>query len=87
MSAGVDLSEFVRAAIAQAANLDAAAVSGETHLLDLNLDSLTLVSVLAQVEAVHGIELEPEEILSMLEASRVLELVSRIEAVLAARRE
>jgi len=82
----IDLAEFLCAAIAQAANRDPAAIGAATPLLDLDLDSLTLVSVLSQIEAVYGIELEPEEIMSMLEASRIGDLAARIEAALAGRR-
>jgi len=85
MSADNQLSAFVCTAIARAVNRDPATVRPDTVLLELDLDSLTLVSVLAQVEAVHEIELTPEVILSLLEATRVSELVSRIEAVLAVR--
>lgn len=71
-----DIGELVCSAVAQASNVSPSAVTAESRLLDLNLDSLALVSVLAQFEAVYDVELHPDEILSMLEASTVAEIIA-----------
>lgn len=43
-------------------------------MLELNMDSLTFVSVLAQIEAVYDIEFAADEILAFLSAGSVHEL-------------
>lgn len=72
--------------IARACNLEPAAVTLRTHVLDTGMDSLTLVSVLAQVEAVYELELASEDTLGLLEAATVAELVERLEGLVGAGR-
>jgi len=50
-------------------------------MLELNMDSLTLVSVLTQVEAVYEVELTPDETLGLIEASRVSQLIDQLEQI------
>ncbi|HEX6996825.1 MAG TPA: acyl carrier protein [Gammaproteobacteria bacterium] len=82
--AATSVTELVCAALAQACSRDRRDVSPDTRMLDLNIDSLTLVSVLAQVEAVYGIELTPDDTLAMMEAAAVSDLAERV-AVLVGR--
>ena len=81
MSSPLGLSEFVCSTIAQACNRPSYSVSLEANMLELNMDSLTLVSVLAQVEAVYEVELTPDETLRLIEASRVSELIDQLEQI------
>lgn len=71
--------------IARACHLEADAVSAESSVLELGLDSLTFVSVLTQLEAAHGIELSPDETLALLEAADVRALACALGAILARR--
>lgn len=79
------MTELVCATIALACNRAPADVAPETSLLELDLDSLTLVSVLTQVEAVFELELDADETLALLEAALVSDLVARLEAFARAR--
>lgn len=72
--------------IARACHVEATSVTGESRLLELNIDSLTLVSVLTQVEAVHGIELRTEETLELLESADVRALARTLARLIASRR-
>jgi acyl carrier protein len=49
--------------------------------LDLAVDSLTLVSVLAQVEAVHGIEVTLDDTLALMTAPLVSDFAGRVAAL------
>lgn len=79
------LMEFVREAIALACNRDEDTVLPETSLLALNMDSLTLVSVLARVEAEYDCEVEGEQVLQLLEAPDLAGLVERLGRFIEAR--
>ncbi|HEY8520082.1 MAG TPA: acyl carrier protein [Gammaproteobacteria bacterium] len=81
-SAATSLTGFVCDALAQACSRDRRDVSPDTRMLELDVDSLTLVSVLAQVEAVYGIELTPEDTLAMMEAAAVSDLADRLAVVI-----
>lgn len=72
------LAEFVRRVLAVACGIDAAALDDCTELADLGLDSLTLVTVLAQVEAVYGVDFSTADTLAALGASNVTELLAAI---------
>ncbi len=85
MNGELDLEDFIQTTVAQACNVDRETVRPDTPLLDLNIDSLALVSVFAQVEAVYDLELTPDEILSMLEAPRVSDLVTCLRELVASR--
>lgn len=75
------LNELVCTTLARACNRDPGEIFPRTRMLDLNMDSLTLVSVLAQVEAVYGIELTADDTLGMMEAAFVSDVVDRVAAV------
>jgi len=79
MDDDVDLVEFVCSTIALACNRSA--VEPQARLLDLNMDSLTFVSVLAQIEAVYDVELDPDERLELLTAVQVSELIGRLQHI------
>ena len=83
-SSSVEL--FVLRAIAIACPVAAVAVDRNTPLLDLRMDSLTLVAVLSQVEAVFQVDFSTAETLDLLGAASVGELVAAIERRLARHR-
>ena len=83
MSESIRIEEFVCSILALAANKDPTSIQPQTNLLDLNLDSLSLVSVLAQVEAVYAVQLTPDEILELIGSVRIADLVDDLERIVA----
>ena len=81
-----ELAAWLRSAIARACQIDPSSVTDETSLLDVGADSLTLASVLSLIEAEHGIELEPDEILALLGAEDVRALANALVQLIGARR-
>jgi len=80
-STAVSIAELVCTAVAHACGRGRHEITLDAQMADLVMDSLTLVSVLAQAEAVYGIDLDPDDTLSMMEAERVADLVDRLAAV------
>ena len=83
MTEAMSLGELVCSTIALACNRVPEAVRPDTELMALNMDSLTFAAVIAQVEAVYEVELQPEELLSLIEAPRVEDLVHQLEGLVA----
>jgi len=73
-------------AIARACQLEPTAVTAESRVVELGLDSLSLVSVLTLIEAEHGFELTPKEMLILLEAADVRALACALSTMIEARR-
>lgn len=71
------LSEFLCWAFAQACSRDRSEISAETPLIDLDIDSLTFVSVISQLEAACGVEIEPDELVELFGANTVADIVAR----------
>jgi acyl carrier protein len=69
-----DLTEFLRGALALATGRDSADIAPDTLLFDLNMDSVTFVAVVSQVEAIYSVELDPGQVLSLFEAVTVSDL-------------
>ena len=80
-----DLDELIYSAVAQAGNVDRARVNADTRLIDLHIDSLAFVSVIAQVEAVCEVELTTDEILSLLWLPTIADAVTRVREILSSR--
>lgn len=76
------LSEFLCSTIALVCNRLDSEVSPATSFLELRMDSLTFVSVLAQIEAVYDVEFQSNEMLDFLSADRVGELSRKISRVI-----
>lgn len=77
--------EFVISTIVTASNFPGASVIPQTRLADINMDSLALASVIAQVEAAHEVELEPEEVVRIFNSATVGDVITAVNAVLDAR--
>jgi len=74
----VERSELARTlctALATAAGRADGSVTGGTSMLDVSMDSLTVVTALSQVEAAYGFELTPEDLIAAFSASRVGDVV------------
>jgi acyl carrier protein len=80
-----DPAVFVQARLADACRLPLESLGPGTSLLELELDSLTLVAVLTQVEMAYDIELTSEDRLAALEARTLAGLVDGIRHRLAHR--
>jgi len=72
------VSSLVREAIAAATGLDAASLLESTPIVDTNMDSLTLVSVVSDAENAFGIAFTTEELAEILRARDVGELTAAI---------
>jgi acyl carrier protein len=78
-----ELSELVLTTLALACRVERTAIGRSTRLRDLDVDSLTLVAVLARIEAACGAELAAEDMLTLFEACDVGAFVQGVEALLA----
>nr|MBO2514095.1 hypothetical protein [Gammaproteobacteria bacterium] len=79
MSKSPSLASVLCELMARACNRTPSSVSLDTRLLDLDLDSLTFVAVLAQVEALYEIEIGASEMAGLLEASSMNDLCIGLE--------
>jgi acyl carrier protein len=70
--------EVVVAAIAAACRLAPATVTRATRLLELGMDSLTLVTVLSQIEAALETRFDADDVVDLLRAQHVAELVAAV---------
>lgn len=68
--------------LALACRVDRASIRRTTRLHDLDADSLTLVAVLARIEASYGIELTADDTLSLFEARDVAALIGALERLI-----
>ena len=68
------IDRFVLKAVADAAAVDVTLLRQSTPLLDAQMDSLTLVAIVARVEAAYGAAFDPDELAEILRARSVGEL-------------
>lgn len=78
------LEQFVVTAVAQACNLEPAALSREAHAMDIGLDCLAIMSVMSQVEAAFGIRCRPVHTRELFAAATVDEFISAVQMIAAA---
>ena len=78
-SDAADVGSFVRRTLAAACRVDPASLSDTTSLLELHADSLTLVSVLSQVEVAFAVDFSAKDTADLLAADDVGELVAAVE--------
>lgn len=72
----------VCAAIALALNFQEAAISPDDVVYDLGLDSISIVALLAELEAAYGVEFGSDRIIEMLQAERVRDLAVIVSQVI-----
>lgn len=65
-------------AIGAACRVEPTAITGSTQLLDMYMDSLTLVAVLSRIEVAYGFTLDADDIVVMLQARDVAELCAAV---------
>jgi acyl carrier protein len=72
------IEEAIIDAIAAACPAASATITRSTRLLDLGMDSLTLVTVLSQIEILYGVAFETDEVVELLGAEDVSELIATV---------
>ncbi len=75
MNLELDLDGFVCSAIASACNVEPTEVTSSTNLLDVGMDSLNLVSIIAQIQIHFGVEFSSDQVVALFDASMVADLV------------
>lgn len=85
MIAADSFSKFVCATLARICNRPIADVTPQTSLLELGLDSLSFVTALAHVEASYDVRVAPHQILLLIDAPTVEELITMLREMSAAR--
>lgn len=78
-SANTALADWLCGALATASRRERTEIGLHTSLWELALDSLSLVSIVAQVELVWGIELALEDVEAMLKSARVADILVVLE--------
>ena len=78
-SANTALADWLCGALAAASRRERTEIGLHTSLWELALDSLSLVSIVAQVELVWGIELALEDVEAMLKSARVADILVVLE--------
>lgn len=81
MTESVTLGELVRSTIALACNRPPEAITPDTELSALNIDSLTFAAVIAHVEATYELEFDPDNLISLIQEPRISDLVRRLETL------
>lgn len=79
------IDEFVRSIIVAASDSPELNLLPETLLVDINMDSLALASVITQVEAVRQLELEPEQLERIFTSTTVRDVVAAVGEALKAK--
>ena len=73
------LADWLCGALATASRRERTELALQTSLWELALDSLSLVSIVAQVELVWGIEVTVEDVEAMLKSARVADILVVLE--------
>ncbi len=68
--------------IARACNFQHAVVSPNDSVYDLGLDSMSVTSVLAELETLYGVEFSADQIMEILQAPLVRDLIEVVSQVL-----
>jgi hypothetical protein len=70
------MDEFVIAAIAAICDLEDSQICLETALSDLAVDSLRITAFVAHLQAAHGCVVTPEDVIDLLDAPCVCDVVT-----------
>jgi len=71
-----EVEEAVGLAIAAACNLEQAGVTREASMLELGVDSMTLIGIVVQLQARLGIHIGPDELAQLFDAPSVGEFIA-----------
>jgi acyl carrier protein len=72
------LPAFVRSSIARTCNVDESTLQAGCRLGDIGLDSLSLVSIVSEIESTYGRTFTMSETLDLMNAATVGDLVERL---------
>jgi acyl carrier protein len=78
MDSASSLDQFLISAIASTCSFERSQITLETSLSDLLMDSLSIASVLSQVEARHGLEMSEHDVLAFFQAETVRDVVTLV---------
>ena len=78
----IELAEFVASTIASVCQTDIAKIGPETDLLDLRMDSLSLIAVISQIEAAYEIQFSADDILPLIELTRFADFLNAADALI-----
>ena len=73
-----ELEEIVHQIVAAAAGVDASSIDSSTSMASLDLDSLSIVSIVAQCCARFEVEMATDDILELYAAKNVAEFVTAL---------
>ena len=85
MSESPAVEDLVVATIAAVCNLEKAAVTLDTDMLEAGLDSLHIMVLVGQVESTYGCEVTPEQMVGFFDAPCVRDVVRLVECIRAGR--
>jgi len=77
-----DLADFVASAIASICEIDKSEIAYNTNLLDLQMDSLSLVALVSQLEAAYEVQFSADDVMELLEPARFADLLTAAEALI-----
>jgi acyl carrier protein len=80
MNAGIDIDTLVRGTIAAAAKRGTDDISASTELASLAVDSLSLTTLIAQLEATFSMELSPDDKMAIYDADDIGTIVAVAQA-------
>jgi acyl carrier protein len=81
MESDVSLKDFVFQMIGRACNIDSAALQLETDVLNIGVDSLSLMFIASSVEVMTGVELSAEDMEELFKARQISEIVALVDRV------
>jgi len=70
------IDRFLQQTVADAAGVDVGLVRQSTRMLDLHMDSLTLVAIVTRTETVYGATFDADELVEILRARSVGEVAA-----------
>jgi acyl carrier protein len=82
MKAIAELDEIVVSAIAVACNIERSAIAVDANMLELGIDSITMTAIVAQVQASYDVQLETDDVVELLNAPRVADVLSLMKKAL-----
>ncbi len=70
-----ELSDVLRTSLAQILNIDPSVITDDSLFIELDADSIDLIEVVGQVEAMMGIEISEQRFYDLEHFGRLVELV------------
>lgn len=77
----MDFENTIIRAIAQGCNLDLHRVDRESDVAELGLDSLNMMTIIADLEETYRVQFDAEAVLALFQARNVAEFIERARTV------